>query len=51
VALLSDVVATTTPLTNLKVIMVKKFLGNPFAFCENPYFFDNDAYFCCSIFP
>jgi hypothetical protein len=32
VALLSDVVATTTPLTNLRAVMVKNFLRSAFAF-------------------
>jgi len=51
VAFLSDVVVTTTPFTNLRVVIAEIFLRNALAFVRILIFSENDAYFSCSTFP
>ena len=50
VAFLGDVVVTTTPLKNLRVVMPEIFLGNALAFVRILIFSEIDAYFSCSTF-
>jgi len=50
VALLSDVVVTTTPLTNLRVVMVEMFLGSALALVRIIVFLMM-LIFCCLTFP
>jgi len=50
VALLSDVVVTTTPLTNLRVVMAEMFLGSALALVRIIVFLMM-LIFCCLTFP